>query len=235
MPWTPASLYSGHGYPPWPAFQNGAGSPPSIGGRPALRSFRTRESGCLPTILRSPPTVLQAGPEDLHAGSILIRGGSVVRSLAAICDYCWTTASEPEDVPRSADGVSLTEQQLAVLRMLAAGAKASAIARSMGVSTRTITRLVSELTAMLGASSRSRQGCGRHGSAGSTPADRRTTITRTAEGQAARRTARKLAVCPALARLAPLPWSAARRTVPASVVRWPRPASQRRRTVPSYS
>ncbi|MEV4471324.1 helix-turn-helix transcriptional regulator [Nonomuraea sp. NPDC049504] len=102
--------------------------------------------------------ILQADPEDLHAGSILIRGGSVVRSLAAIYDYCWTTASEPEDVPRSADGVSLTEQQLAVLRMLAAGAKDSAIARSMGVSTRTITRLVSELTAMLGASSRFQAG-----------------------------------------------------------------------------
>lgn len=102
--------------------------------------------------------VVQADPESLQAGTVLIRGGGVVRSLAAIYDYCWTTASEPEDVPRSADGVSLTEQQLAVLRMLAAGAKDSAIARSMGVSTRTITRLVSELTAVLGASSRFQAG-----------------------------------------------------------------------------
>jgi DNA-binding CsgD family transcriptional regulator len=102
--------------------------------------------------------IVQADPGDLNAGSVLIRGGSVVESLAAMYDYCWTTASEPEDVPRSADGASLTEQQRAVLRMLAAGAKDSAIARSLGVSTRTVTRLVSELTAMLGAGSRFQAG-----------------------------------------------------------------------------
>ncbi|MGP3921067.1 LuxR C-terminal-related transcriptional regulator [Nonomuraea sp. 10N515B] len=102
--------------------------------------------------------IVQADPQNHEAGSVLIRGGSLVKSLAAIYDYCWTTASEPEDVPRSADGVTLTEQQRAVLRMLAAGQKDSAIARSMGVSTRTVTRLVSELTAMLGASSRFQAG-----------------------------------------------------------------------------
>jgi DNA-binding CsgD family transcriptional regulator len=102
--------------------------------------------------------VVQADPEDLDAGTVLIRGGGVVKSLAAIYDYCWTTASEPEDVPRSADGSSLTEQQRAVLRMLAAGMKDSAIARSMGVSTRTVTRVVGELTVLLGAGSRFQAG-----------------------------------------------------------------------------
>ncbi|MGP3965313.1 response regulator transcription factor [Nonomuraea sp. 3N208] len=68
------------------------------------------------------------------------------------------TASEPEEVPGSPDGSTLTEQQRAVLRLLATGAKDAAIARSMGVSTRTITRLVSELTAALGASSRFQAG-----------------------------------------------------------------------------
>ncbi|MFG6200547.1 LuxR C-terminal-related transcriptional regulator [Nonomuraea sp. JJY05] len=57
-------------------------------------------------------------------------------------------------MPRSADGVTLTDQQRAALRMLAAGQKDSAIPRSMGVSTRTVTRLVGELTAMLWANSR---------------------------------------------------------------------------------
>lgn len=80
--------------------------------------------------------VVQADPENLQAGTLLIRGGNVVKSLAAIYDYCWTTASEPDEVPRSAEGGPLTDQQRAVLRMLAAGAKDSAIARSMGVSTR---------------------------------------------------------------------------------------------------
>ncbi|TMR90108.1 helix-turn-helix transcriptional regulator [Nonomuraea basaltis] len=102
--------------------------------------------------------IVQADPDDLEAGAVLISGASVVSSIAAIYDYCWMTASEPEDVPGSPDGSDLTDQQRAVLRLLATGAKDSAIARSLGVSTRTITRLVSELTAALGASSRFQAG-----------------------------------------------------------------------------
>ncbi|RVX42714.1 regulatory LuxR family protein [Nonomuraea polychroma] len=125
------------------------------------RGMEIRVTPLIPTrmlIYDRRTAVVQADPENLEAGAVLIRGGTVVRSLAAVYDYCWTTASEPEDVPRSADGVTLTEQQRAVLRMLAAGAKDSAIARSMGVSTRTVTRLVGELTEMLGASSRFQAG-----------------------------------------------------------------------------
>ncbi|WP_170223558.1 helix-turn-helix transcriptional regulator [Nonomuraea turkmeniaca] len=102
--------------------------------------------------------IVQADPDDLEAGAVLISGASVVSSIAAIYDYCWMTASEPEDVPGSPDGSVLTDQQRAVLRLLATGAKDSAIARSLGVSTRTVTRLVSELTAALGASSRFQAG-----------------------------------------------------------------------------
>ncbi len=102
--------------------------------------------------------VVQADPADLDAGALLIRGGGVVRSIAALYDYCWMTASEPKDVPGSSDAEALTEQQRAVLRLLATGAKDSAIARTLGVSTRTVTRVVGELTALLGAASRFQAG-----------------------------------------------------------------------------
>ncbi|WP_169806743.1 helix-turn-helix transcriptional regulator [Microtetraspora malaysiensis] len=102
--------------------------------------------------------VVQADPEDLERGAVLIRGRDVIRSLAALYEFCWTNASELVDVPRSADDAALTEQQRAVLRLLATGAKDDAIARSLGVSTRTVTRLVGELTAMLGAGSRFQAG-----------------------------------------------------------------------------
>lgn len=85
--------------------------------------------------------VLQADPHDLEAGTLLVQGGSLVKSLAAVYDYCWMTASQPGDVPRSPDGAALTDQQRAVLHLLATGAKDSAIARSMGVSTRIVTCL----------------------------------------------------------------------------------------------
>ncbi|MFC4013800.1 LuxR C-terminal-related transcriptional regulator [Nonomuraea purpurea] len=102
--------------------------------------------------------IVQADPGGSQAGALLVRGGGLAKSLAAIYDYCWTTASEPEDVPGSPDGSALTGQQRAVLGMMAAGAKDSAIARSLGVSTRTVTRLVSELTTLLGAGSRFQAG-----------------------------------------------------------------------------
>lgn len=102
--------------------------------------------------------LIQADPESLAAGAVVIQGDTIVPSLAALYDYCWMTASEPEDVPRSADSTVLTDQQHAVLRLLATGAKDNAIARSLGVSTRTVTRVVGELTTMLGAASRFQAG-----------------------------------------------------------------------------
>lgn len=59
---------------------------------------------------------------------------------------------------RSTDGSGLTEQQTAVLRLLASGAKDEAIARNLGVSVRTVTRIVAELTSELGATSRFQAG-----------------------------------------------------------------------------
>ncbi|WP_433352770.1 LuxR C-terminal-related transcriptional regulator [Microtetraspora malaysiensis] len=102
--------------------------------------------------------VVQADPEDMERGTVLVRGRDVVRSLAALYEFCWTNASELIDVPRSANDAALTEQQRAVLRLLATGAKDDAIARSLGVSTRTVTRLVGELTTMLGSGSRFQAG-----------------------------------------------------------------------------
>jgi DNA-binding CsgD family transcriptional regulator len=102
--------------------------------------------------------ILQADPYDVSSGAVLLRGGSVVRSLAAIYDHVWMTASEPADVPRSLGSGTLTDQQRAVLHLLATGAKDGAIARSLGVSTRTVTRLVAEIAALLGTTSRFQAG-----------------------------------------------------------------------------
>ncbi|MFF4196673.1 LuxR C-terminal-related transcriptional regulator [Nonomuraea sp. NPDC001831] len=102
--------------------------------------------------------VVEVMPGDLMAGAMLIEGRGLVASYAALFDYCWMTASEPGDVPRAADGEELNEQQRAVLRLLATGAKDDAIARALGVSNRTVTRVVAELTAQLGADSRFQAG-----------------------------------------------------------------------------
>ncbi|HEY1175255.1 MAG TPA: helix-turn-helix transcriptional regulator [Phytomonospora sp.] len=92
------------------------------------------------------------------AWAVVVRDSHLVAPLAALHEYCWLTASEAADVPSSVPDARLTEQQRMVLRLLGTGAKDDAIARALGVSTRTVTRIVGELTALLGAGSRFQAG-----------------------------------------------------------------------------
>ncbi|WP_346776461.1 helix-turn-helix transcriptional regulator [Streptomyces sp. HNM0574] len=99
--------------------------------------------------------LLPVDPEDTSAGAILARGPALVRSYLALFEYCWHTATaygEQGSPEQGGDG--LTEQQRAALRMLASGMKDEKIARSLGVSLRTVSRVLSELMTELGASSR---------------------------------------------------------------------------------
>ncbi|MFI6697312.1 LuxR C-terminal-related transcriptional regulator [Streptomyces sp. NPDC050433] len=94
-------------------------------------------------------------PENPTLGAILARGPALVRSYLALYEYCWHTATPyGEMVGPEPGGDGLTEQQRAAIRMLASGMKDEKIARSLGVSLRTVSRMLSELMADLGASSR---------------------------------------------------------------------------------
>lgn len=97
-------------------------------------------------------------PRDEEIGAIVIRDRLIAEPLVAFFEYCWITASELDEVLGSSDGSGLTEQQTAVLRLLASGSKDEAIARSLGVSVRTVTRIVAELMGELGAASRFQAG-----------------------------------------------------------------------------
>ncbi|MFF8595536.1 LuxR C-terminal-related transcriptional regulator [Streptomyces sp. NPDC015220] len=99
--------------------------------------------------------LLPANPEDSSAGAILARGSALVRSYLTLFEHCWHTATpygEQGQPARGGDG--LTEQQRAALRMLASGMKDEKVARNLGVSLRTVSRMISELMQELGASSR---------------------------------------------------------------------------------
>ncbi|GAA1659656.1 hypothetical protein GCM10009830_00760 [Glycomyces endophyticus] len=97
-------------------------------------------------------------PRDDDIGAILIRDRLLAEPLVDFFEYCWITASDLDDVVRSTDDSRLTGQQRAVLRLLASGAKDEAIARGLEVSVRTVTRIVAELSAQLGATSRFQAG-----------------------------------------------------------------------------
>ncbi|TGB02553.1 LuxR C-terminal-related transcriptional regulator [Streptomyces sp. MZ04] len=99
--------------------------------------------------------LLPMDPEHHEAGAILARGPALVRSYAAFYEHLWRTATpygEQGECARDSSG--LTEQQRAALRMLATGMKDEKIARGLGVSLRTVSRILSELMQELGASSR---------------------------------------------------------------------------------
>ncbi|MFF9067955.1 LuxR C-terminal-related transcriptional regulator [Streptomyces sp. NPDC014891] len=94
-------------------------------------------------------------PEAPGEGAILARGPLLVRSFLSLYEHCWHTASPYGDhVAPERGGDGLSEQQQAALQMLAAGMKDEKIARNLGVSLRTVSRMLSELMQELGASSR---------------------------------------------------------------------------------
>lgn len=101
--------------------------------------------------------VVAAHADDPSQGAVLLRGHGVVHALIALFERCWTAGTpigEHTPVPRGTDGLGITPVQQEVLRLMAAGAKDNAIARQLDVSVRTVRRICSELTTVLGATSR---------------------------------------------------------------------------------
>ncbi|MBX9423726.1 MULTISPECIES: helix-turn-helix domain-containing protein [Streptomyces] len=98
--------------------------------------------------------LLPTDPHDPDSPTILARGPGLVRSYLALYEYCWQAASRYGEEPGENGGDGLSDQQRAALRMLASGIKDEQIARSLGVSLRTVSRLLSEVMQELGAASR---------------------------------------------------------------------------------
>ncbi|MDT9693210.1 helix-turn-helix domain-containing protein [Streptomyces sp. P9(2023)] len=99
--------------------------------------------------------LLPTDPHDPDSATILARGPGLVRSYLSLYAYCWQAAGrygDEEKPERGGDGLS--EQQRAALRMLASGIKDEQIAKNLGVSLRTVSRLLSEVMQELGAASR---------------------------------------------------------------------------------
>ncbi|WP_199551748.1 LuxR C-terminal-related transcriptional regulator [Streptomyces sp. N35] len=94
-------------------------------------------------------------PADAEAGAVQISGGGLVRGYLSFYEHLWETAAPypGQQGPGSGDQ-TLTEQQTAVLRLLADGLKDERIARDLGVSLRTVSRIIAELLQELGAASR---------------------------------------------------------------------------------
>lgn len=100
--------------------------------------------------------MITGGGEGVWA--VTVRGEDVAGTLGALHDHLWMNAFSVTDIPHTPQGVTLSAQQQAVLRMLTEGAKDDTGARALGVSTPTVTRVVGELITMLEAGSRFQAG-----------------------------------------------------------------------------
>lgn len=101
--------------------------------------------------------VIPLDPEDSGRGALLTRSRGAVAALLALFEQVWEQAT-PLASPAAAQTSLPTSQERALLRMLTAGVKDEAAARSLGVSVRTVRRMVAELTERLGATSRFQAG-----------------------------------------------------------------------------
>ncbi|MBC9716520.1 response regulator transcription factor [Streptomyces sp. TRM66268-LWL] len=99
--------------------------------------------------------LLPLDPADVRAGAIQATGSGLVRGYLKWYEHVWEAATPyTGGEADGSEGPALTDQQRAVLRLLADGLKDERIARDLGVSLRTVSRIIAELLQELGAASR---------------------------------------------------------------------------------
>ena len=101
--------------------------------------------------------LIPINPKDSSVGAALLSGAGAVSAMCALFDQVWKDAT-PLGLPHPLDDQGLDRQEREVLRMLANGDTDEHIARRLGVSTRTVGRVASELMRRLGTRSRFQMG-----------------------------------------------------------------------------
>lgn len=101
--------------------------------------------------------IIAADHNNTAAGAVVLSTQGMIASLCALFESIWQSA-EPLSTPAEHSPGSLTRQQTEVLRLLAEGCTDEAIARKLGVSTRTSRRIATVLMTHLDARSRFQAG-----------------------------------------------------------------------------
>lgn len=100
--------------------------------------------------------LLPIDPQSAWHGYVAVHSMEVVKSMSAVFAYHWSAAAPIASVHTSANdtGGFLSDQEQVIIRMLAIGMKDEVIARRLGVSRRTLTRVISTLLDHLGVETR---------------------------------------------------------------------------------
>ncbi|MGW6985779.1 helix-turn-helix domain-containing protein [Streptomyces sp. NPDC054932] len=116
---------------------------------------QVRTAASLPTrmLIVDRSTALIPVSDDSSAGAVVLSGHGMLVALCALFESTWATAQPLAEVAvRGPDG--LTAQQVTAVRLLSEGHTDDAIAKRLGVSSRTARRIANELMERLGARSR---------------------------------------------------------------------------------
>ncbi|MEU9374820.1 helix-turn-helix transcriptional regulator [Streptomyces sp. NPDC048255] len=98
-------------------------------------------------------TALIPVSDDSSAGAVVLTGHGMLVALCALFESTWESAQPLAEVPVLGPN-GLTAQQAAAVRLLSEGHTDDAIAKRLGVSSRTARRIANELMERLGARSR---------------------------------------------------------------------------------
>ncbi|MFE9443987.1 helix-turn-helix transcriptional regulator [Streptomyces sp. NPDC006602] len=104
-------------------------------------------------IIDSDYAVLPAAEGESRSSQLTIRGAPLVNAFSAVFEHTWREAPPlaPEGERSPSD---LSNEQRTLVQLLADGMKDEAIARTLGVSPRTASRLIADLMQRLGVTSR---------------------------------------------------------------------------------
>lgn len=101
--------------------------------------------------------VVPLDPDDARQGAVILRSSGVVAALRALFEQVWSQARAlGEAVHRDARG--LTDQERQLLRLLAGGLTDERAAQRLGVSLRTVRRMMSDLMTRMDSRSRFQAG-----------------------------------------------------------------------------
>jgi DNA-binding CsgD family transcriptional regulator len=98
--------------------------------------------------------VVPLDPQGSTVGALLMRSAGVVQAMVALFESFWAGARALPGTDEAPVAEQCSAQELIVLRLLAGGAKDEAVAHHLGLSVRTLRRIIADLMIRAGASSR---------------------------------------------------------------------------------
>jgi sugar-specific transcriptional regulator TrmB/DNA-binding CsgD family transcriptional regulator len=96
--------------------------------------------------------VVTSDPEDFSRGAVLLNTPGVVTALRSLFDLLWENGADLPAPPASENALRTEEREL--LQLLSRGLKDEAISRSLGISIRTVRRMINVLSNRVDATSR---------------------------------------------------------------------------------